>query len=91
MVQYHTRFKEAAKTPEWVRAMNEEIRALKSNQTWSLVPLPLNKKAIGCKWVYKTKFTPTGEIDKLKARLVAQMISLRILLALGTSKSWHFS
>ena len=27
---------------------------------------------VGCKWVYKTKFTLEGQIEKYKARLVAK-------------------
>jgi hypothetical protein len=35
--------------------MDEEMVALDANVTWELVALPKNKKAIGCKWVYKVK------------------------------------
>ncbi len=34
--------------------------------------MPPGKKAIGCKWVFTVKYTPTGLIDRYKARLVAQ-------------------
>jgi hypothetical protein len=34
--------------------------------------LPLIKKPIGCKWVYKTKYKSDGTLDKHKARLVAK-------------------
>lgn len=30
------------------------------------------KKVIGVKWVYKTKYKPNGEVEKYKARLVAK-------------------
>jgi len=33
--------------------------------------LPPGKRAIGCKWIYRTKFHSDGSIDKCKARLVA--------------------
>lgn len=32
--------------------------------------MPPNKKAIGCKWIYKTKFKPDGSVERFKARLV---------------------
>lgn len=33
---------------------------------------PQNKKAIGVKWVYRTKLNPDGSINKYKARLVVK-------------------
>lgn len=44
---------EAFQTPVWTQAMTEEFQALQAQHTWSLVPLPAGKRAIGCKWVYK--------------------------------------
>ena len=52
--------------------MEQEYQALLKNQTWSLVPPPSNVKIIGCKWVFKLKHKPDGNIDRYKARLVAQ-------------------
>ncbi|KAE8731212.1 ZNF593 protein [Hibiscus syriacus] len=49
--------------------MKEEIQALESNNTWKVVPLPLGKVPIGCKWVYKIKYDASGEIERYKARL----------------------
>ena len=42
------------------------------NGTWELVKAPENKNVIGCKWVFKTKYDVNGEINRFKARLVAQ-------------------
>lgn len=57
---------------QWVKAMTEEIGSLRENKTWELVRLPDGRKAIQCKWVFKTKYLPNGDIDKFKARLVAK-------------------
>ena len=57
---------------QWVEAMTEEIHSLRENKTWELVRLPDGRKAIQCKWVFKTKYLPNGDIDKFKARLVAK-------------------
>jgi len=62
----------AAKHPGWVEAMEKEISALQTNNTWEEVDLPPNKKAISCKWVYKTKLKAYGSLERLKARLVIQ-------------------
>jgi hypothetical protein len=52
--------------------MDEKMAALDVNVTWELVDLPKDKKAIGCKWVYKVKHNANGSINKYKARLVAK-------------------
>ena len=65
-------YHEAIKDPKWQEAMNAEILALVSNNTWTLTPLPSNKKAIGCKWVYRVKYKADGSVKRFKARLVAK-------------------
>ena len=67
-----TTFQEAAKHLRWKEAMDAEISSIEKNQTWSLVTLPDGAKAIGVKWIYKTKFNELGEVDKFKARLVVK-------------------
>lgn len=42
------------------------------NGTWSLVDLPPDRRAIGCKWVFRVKENADGTLNKLKARLVAK-------------------
>jgi len=37
-----------------------------------LVPLPQDRKPIGCKWVFRVKENADGSINKYKARLVAK-------------------
>ncbi|KAL0289416.1 UNVERIFIED_CONTAM: Retrovirus-related Pol polyprotein from transposon RE1 [Sesamum angustifolium] len=48
----------------------------KKNETWELVDLPKGKRPIGCKWIFRVKLKPTGEVDKYKARLVAKGYNL---------------
>lgn len=74
-------FKEAiwnSNSESWLAAMEEETEALRKNQTWEVVLLPVGKKAIGCKWVYKKKEDPS-ELGgtRYKARLVAKGFAQR--------------
>ena len=63
---------EALDHPGWRQAMIVEMQALENSGTWELVPLSPGKKTIGCKWVYAVKVEPNGEVDRLKAWLVAK-------------------
>jgi hypothetical protein len=65
-------YEEASKTQVWREAMNAEIKAIEENKTWELTDLPAGTKPTGVKWIYKTKFNESGQIDKCKARLVAK-------------------
>lgn len=63
-------FHQAVKHDVWRKAMDEEIRVMEANHTWSLVPLPKQKQLIDCKWVYKIKYN--FGVERHKARLVAK-------------------
>ncbi|BBH09537.1 Seven transmembrane MLO family protein [Prunus dulcis] len=65
-------FEEANSQSVWKDAMREELQALDENCTWSIVKLPLGKRAVGCKWVYKTKFKSDGSLERHKAGFVAK-------------------
>ncbi|KAB2624186.1 hypothetical protein D8674_015846 [Pyrus ussuriensis x Pyrus communis] len=65
-------YKSALKSHLWLFAMEEELQALKTQNTWSLVPLPQNKNLVGCKWVFKIKKHSDGSISRYKARLIAK-------------------
>ena len=52
--------------------MDDEIKAIKKNDTWKLTALPKGHKLIGVKWVYRTNKNAKGEVEKHKARLVAK-------------------
>ena len=60
---------------KWEKAMETEMQSLKANKVWDLVELPKGRKAIGSKWVYKVKTGADGQIERYKARLVAQGFS----------------
>ena len=55
--------------------MDDEIQALKKNDTWDLVPCPVKHNVVGCCWIFKTKLHANGSIERHKARLVAKGFS----------------
>ncbi|KAL0310073.1 UNVERIFIED_CONTAM: Retrovirus-related Pol polyprotein from transposon TNT 1-94 [Sesamum radiatum] len=68
-----TSYDDALKSPKsefWIKAMKEEMKSLKDNKTWVLVPKPKNTSIVDSKWIFKLK----NENDSLryKARLVAK-------------------
>jgi hypothetical protein len=52
--------------------MDEKMAMLDVIATWKLVVLPKDKKANGCKWVYKVKHNANGSMSRYKTRLVAK-------------------
>jgi hypothetical protein len=48
-----------------------------NNGTWELTQLPPDRKAIGLKWVFKTKKDEKGDVVRNKARLVVKGYSQR--------------
>ena len=60
---------------KWINAMENEIESLKKHDVWELVDLPEGRKTVGCKWIYKLKHDEDGNIERYKARLVAQGFS----------------
>ncbi|KAE8725945.1 hypothetical protein F3Y22_tig00008013pilonHSYRG00280 [Hibiscus syriacus] len=62
----------ALEDPDWRVAVLAEFNALVNNNTWKLVDLPADRKAIGCKWLFKVKKNADGSVELLKARLVAK-------------------
>ena len=68
------------------------MQSLLKNQTWEVVPLPLGKKAVGCKWVHTKKHHADGTLERYKSygvdyfetfAPVAKMATIRILIALA--------
>ena len=64
--------REAMASVEWNQAVNEEMEALKKNDTWEMGPLPIGKKVVGSRWVFTIKYHSEGSIAQYKTRLVAQ-------------------
>ena len=56
----------------WKEGIQQELDALHSKNTWSVVPIPVGQNIVGSKWVFKLKHDADGNINRHKARLVAQ-------------------
>ena len=68
-------FKEEKGRHEWEKAMVVEHEGLMKKQTWDIIALPLGKRLIGCKWVYKVRYKENDTLDKYKTRLVSKGLS----------------
>ena len=56
---------------KWELAMEDEIKSLQKNKTWSLTKLPEGRKVLQNKWVYRLKEEPDGN-KRYKAKLVVK-------------------
>jgi hypothetical protein len=69
-------YKEALNDPiygsQWERPTKDEMASIMKNGTWTLVPRPMDRKVVLCKWVFKPKIDENGTIQRIKARLVAR-------------------
>lgn len=64
-----TSYKKACTHPQWVKPMNASSH---KKQHMDIHISTICKKTIGCKWVYNTKFSLDGTIERHGARLAAQ-------------------
>jgi len=70
-----TTFEEAISSShgnDWLNAMHDELAFMAHNDVWNLVDLPLGCKPVRCKWIFKTKRSLDGKVEKYKVRLVAK-------------------
>jgi len=62
----------SSKANLWHETMTAEIQSMYKNGVCTLVDPPEGVKPVGCKWIYKKKRSPDGNVETFKARLVAK-------------------
>ena len=70
-----TTYEEAMAGPDaplWKAACAEELVSFVKTELYDEVEHPRGRKVVDCKWVFKVKRGPDGEITRYKARLVAR-------------------
>jgi hypothetical protein len=73
-----TSYEEAMSGPQreqWGAAIKNEMQSHGLNVVWTLVMAPKGANIVSCKWVFKIKRSPDGQIERYKARLVARGFS----------------
>jgi hypothetical protein len=68
-------YEEVAEKKVWQDAMIEEYQSILKNDVWDVVPRPRDKSVVSSKWIFKTKHSTDGSIEKYKARFVARGFS----------------
>ncbi|KAE8236163.1 hypothetical protein A4X13_0g9242, partial [Tilletia indica] len=71
-------YEQALRSPNaarWLEAMEVELKNHSRAGTWEDCVLPEGRRAVSCKWVYKTKRDGEGKVVKYKARVVARGFS----------------
>ena len=70
-----TNYEEAMMSPDsakWLEAMKSEMGSMYENKVWTLVDLPIDRRAIENKWIFKKKTDADDNVTAYKARLIAK-------------------
>ena len=68
-----TNYEEPMMSPDsakWLKAMKSEMRSMYENKVWTLIDLPIDRRAIEIKWIFKRKTDADSSVTIYKARLV---------------------
>jgi len=60
---------------QWRAAYAEEMEQFICQNIFNIVPKPKGHKVVNCKWVFKTKLGPNGQVKHYKVHLVAKEFS----------------
>ena len=59
-------FEEAKNDEHWIKEMEEELSHIEKNETWELVPRPMDINVIGTKLVFRNKLNDDGQVTRNK-------------------------
>ena len=68
-----TNYEEAMVSPDsakWLEAMKSEMGSMYENKVWTLIDLPIDRRAIEIKWIFKRNTDADSSVTIYKARLV---------------------
>ena len=71
-------YEEAMRSPDsakWLEAMKSEMRSMYENKVWTLIDMPIDRRAIEIKWIFKRKTDTDSSVTIYKARIVAKRFS----------------
>ena len=60
---------------KWLEDMKSEMRSMYENKVWTLIDLPIDRRAIEIKWIFKRKTDAGSSVTIYKARIVAKRFS----------------
>ena len=87
-----TNYEEATMSPDsakWLEAMKSEIGSMYENKVWTLVDLPIGRKAIENKWIFKRKTDTDSSVTIYQARIVAKVFDkFKVLTTMRVSHSY---
>ena len=63
---------QSSNSHKWIDAMKDEMKSMEDNGVWDFVEFPKGSNPVGCKWIFKTKKDPNGNVERYKACLVAK-------------------
>jgi hypothetical protein len=70
-----TCYEEVVEKKVWKDSMIEEYHSIIKNDVWDVVLRPKEKSVVSSKWIYKTKHSTDGSIEKYKEIFVARGFS----------------
>ncbi|GJR22292.1 ribonuclease H-like domain-containing protein [Tanacetum coccineum] len=64
-------YRDVFNDPNWQNDMCHEYHDLIKNNTWTLVPRPIDTNVVHYMWLFRHKYHADGTLSRYKARLVA--------------------